>query len=153
MPGRRIVLLVDDNDHLRERVRRQLNVEEYDVLEAPTADEGAEIARDIRPDVVVTDLEMPGMDGLTFCRILRELRAFDGVPLVLCTSADAQDDRVREARMLVGVTVVHKPIDGHEMAAVLDDLIGVPAIALEGRAAGMASNHSSGLLARQRVTR
>ncbi len=155
MPRRPLALLVDDNDRFRDRIERELGSEGFDVLAAASGDAALEIVRDIRPDVVVSDLEMPGLDGLHFCRMLRELRAFDAVPLILCTHAEAYDDRVREARLLVGVTVVHKPIDGYELGAVLEDLLGVGAetMALRGVPAGPALapaglDHASGLLAR-----
>ena len=157
MPRRQLVLLVDDNASFRDRVERELRAEGYDTLAAASGSSALDIARDILPAAVVTDLEMPGLDGLGLCRTLRELRAFDAVPLILCTAAAADDERVVAAGEVPGVTVTHKPIDGTDLADLLDELLGIPARSLQGMPQPLPAtpsspstppDHASGLWAR-----
>jgi CheY-like chemotaxis protein len=68
---KRSVLLVDDSDELRESYELALAAEGYEVRSAPLAEKALEILRTWRPDLIVTDLFMPGMGGLDFLTRLR----------------------------------------------------------------------------------
>ena len=65
------VLLVDDDRAIRESLARALDLEGYEVLTAADGADGARIAREEHPDVIVLDVMMPSVDGLTVCRVLR----------------------------------------------------------------------------------
>ena len=131
-PPRRVLVIADDNDSFRTRLSAELRHLGFAILEARDGEEALAIMRDIRPDALITDLEMPGLDGLSVCRTLRELRAFDSMPLILCTAAPRDDDRVVATKILVGTTIVQKPVDGAELAAIVEDLLDVPMLALRG---------------------
>lgn len=139
----RVVLLVDDNPRFVHRVSLELEACGYVVLTASDGSDALLSMRDIRPDAVVSDLQMPGMDGLQLCRALRELHAFDSVPLVICTSTPRDDSRVRAAMAVPDVLVVHKPMDGYELADVLDDVLAAD-VELDGTPARSASPSLSG---------
>lgn len=84
------VLTVDDSPSIRQMVRMTLTPAGYTVLEAGNGAEGLEKARSAAVDMVVTDLNMPVMDGLGLIRELRGLPAYRGVPIVfLTTESDA----------------------------------------------------------------
>jgi two-component system response regulator MprA len=86
------VLVVDDDPGVRESLRRSLAFNGYAV---DVADDGEQALRRIgeqRPDAVVLDVMMPGMDGLAACRALRA--AGDDLPVLLLTARDAVADRV-----------------------------------------------------------
>ena len=129
---RRLVVIADDNDGFRSRISNELRDLGYAILEARDGLETLGILRDIRPDALITDLEMPELDGLGVCRTLRELRAFDSMPLILCTAAPRDDDRVVATKILVGTTIVQKPVEAAELAAIVEDLLDVPMLALRG---------------------
>lgn len=86
------VLVVDDDAAIRRAVGRALRLEGYDV---ETAVDGADALQKIAaapPDVLVLDVLMPVLDGLSLCRRLRESR--DDTPILLLTARDAVSDRV-----------------------------------------------------------
>jgi DNA-binding response OmpR family regulator len=118
-----VVMLVDDSEMYRRRTAAEIEACGYTVLEASDGQQALIASRDVRPDVFVTDLQMPHIDGLQLCRALRELRAFDDVPLVVSTASPNDDSRVTEIDQIAGLTLVHKPIDGYELAALLDELL------------------------------
>lgn len=87
------VLIVEDQKRLLGSLRRGLEEEGYEVLTAPTGEEGFYLATTQAPDVVVLDLMLPKRDGF---QVLRDLRANGfGKPVLVLTSRDAVEDRVR----------------------------------------------------------
>jgi two-component system response regulator MprA len=86
------IVVVDDDEALRNAVRRALRLEGYDVELARDGEEGlAHLAR-LRPDLIVLDVLMPVLDGITVCRRLRE--SGDRTPILMLTARDAISDRV-----------------------------------------------------------
>jgi DNA-binding response OmpR family regulator len=87
------VLLVEDQKRLLGSLRRGLEEEGYEVLTAPSGEEGFYLATTQAPDLVVLDLMLPGRDGF---QVLADLRARGfGKPVLILTSRDAVEDRVR----------------------------------------------------------
>lgn len=86
------VLVVDDDATVREVVVDYLGRAGLEVVEAPDAVVALRLARDHRPDLVVLDLMLPGLDGLEICRRLRADRG--DLPVVMLTARGAEDDRV-----------------------------------------------------------
>lgn len=84
------ILIVDDEPNLRILYRRELEDEGYDVIEASSAEEGLRAFEQHRPDLVVLDVRMPGMNGLeAMARILDKDRR---IPIVLNTAYDSYRD-------------------------------------------------------------
>jgi DNA-binding response OmpR family regulator len=86
------ILLVDDDASLLDALTLAFEDAGHDVLTAPDGARGLVRARDDKPHAVVSDVNMPGLDGFSLCKKLRE--AGDRVPLVLLTS---RDDEIDEA--------------------------------------------------------
>ncbi len=84
------ILIVDDEPNLRMLYRKELEDEGYEVIEAGTAEEGLRAFESQRPDLVVLDVRMPGMNGLeAMARILDRDRR---IPIVLNTAYDSYRD-------------------------------------------------------------
>ena len=88
---RRRVLVVDDDENIVQLVRMYLERDGYQVWSAHDGAEALELARQVRPDVVVLDLMLPGTDGLTVCR---ELRRDSNVPIVMLTARSTEADKL-----------------------------------------------------------
>ncbi|MCS7060997.1 MAG: response regulator transcription factor [Anaerolineae bacterium] len=85
------VLVVEDELTLLELLSQHLRAEGYTVLASANGEEALEIARTQAPDVCVFDVMLPGLDGLSLCRILRKE---SDVPIILLTARGAEIDRV-----------------------------------------------------------
>jgi DNA-binding response OmpR family regulator len=107
------VLVVDDEATIRDIVRRYLTAEGFEVAEATGGDDALRQFEDRRPDVVVLDVMMPGVDGL---EVLRRLRATSEVYVILLTA------KAEEVDKLVGLSVgaddyLTKPFSPRELVA------------------------------------
>ena len=112
MAGKRI-LVVDDDAKTVELVKLYLSRDGYKVLTAYDGIEALRLARESRPDLIVLDLMLPGLDGLQVCRTLR---AESDVPIIMLTAKTAEEDR------LFGLDLgaddyVTKPFSPKELAA------------------------------------
>lgn len=86
------VLVADDDRAIRDALARALALEGYEVLTAPDGAQALEVARTTPPDVWILDLMMPGVDGLTVCRVLRA--EADRTPVLMLTARTETSDRV-----------------------------------------------------------
>ena len=114
--GKATVLVIDDEKDLLELVRYNLEKEQFDVILAKNGEEGFEIARKHRPDVIILDVMMPGMDGLEVCRKLRAEERTAKVPLIMLTARAAESDRVVGLEMGAD-DYVTKPFSPRELVA------------------------------------
>ncbi len=85
------VLVVEDELTLLELLSQHLRAEGYTVLASANGEEALELARSQAPDVCVLDVMLPGLDGLSLCRIIRKESE---VPIILLTARGAEIDRV-----------------------------------------------------------
>jgi two-component system, cell cycle response regulator DivK len=90
-----VVLIVEDNPHNLKLVRDLLEHAGYRTLEATTAEDGLALARAHRPDLVLMDVQLPGMDGVQALARLRADPATNGIPVVAVTAFAMKDDRAR----------------------------------------------------------
>jgi len=86
------VLIIDDNIDIRTYLRSVLS-EKYNVSEAANGKAGLELARKIVPDIVLSDIMMPVMDGLAFCQQLKTDKAISHIPVILLTARSLDEQR------------------------------------------------------------
>jgi two-component system cell cycle response regulator len=90
-----IILVVDDDETSRKSLTRLLEREGYRVTVAHNGTEALQLAGALQPDLILTDLIMPGMDGYELCRQIRDHDELADVPLIIFTSLEDKDARVR----------------------------------------------------------
>jgi len=116
------VLLVDDEPMLRSALRQYLEFAGYDVDEAPDGDDALVQARRQRPDIIVSDVLMPGRDGMSLCRELRADPDFADVPFLFITARNTQSDLFDEIER-IGAGCVTKPFEPDHLLAAIDDAV------------------------------
>jgi len=107
------ILVVDDEPQIRRMMRATLTSSGYQVDEAKTGEEALEKLRSYQPDLVLLDLNMPGMGGLEACRTMRE---GSDVPIVILTVRNAEKEKV-EALDAGADDYVSKPFGMQELMA------------------------------------
>ena len=88
------LLIVEDNPDVASLIGRQL-ADAYEVVFAADGAEGIEKARELMPDLIITDLMMPGTDGLQLCRTIRADEVTSHIPIIVVTAKATEDDRIR----------------------------------------------------------
>ena len=117
------VLVIDDEQGIRALLDTLLRRKGYDVIVAESGLKGLELFRRTRPDVLVLDLKMPGMDGLT---VLRQVRSLDPImPVIILTGAGTAETEQR-VRALGVTEYVEKEFSLHLLGDALKRLLKTP---------------------------
>lgn len=82
------ILLVDDSSTIRQELKNDLEEQQFDVVEASDGEEGLALATSENIDLVITDLNMPNMDGITMCKHIRK-HGIDMPIFMMTTQTDA----------------------------------------------------------------
>jgi DNA-binding response OmpR family regulator len=116
------VLVIDDEAPIRLLCRVNLEAEKMEVFEAADGPSGLETARIEKPDVVLLDVMMPGMDGWQVAERLLEDEATSQIPLVFLTARAELRDRARGLE-LGGVDYITKPFNPVELASMVEAML------------------------------
>jgi response regulator RpfG family c-di-GMP phosphodiesterase len=119
---KRLILVVDDSKLIISIVEKGLRNEGFDVLSAPNGKEALEILSRTTPDLIISDLNMPIMDGLTFCRTLRQNSNFSGIPFV-CMSSESDRFRMRQMLQSGAATYIVKPFNVDQLIIMVEKLL------------------------------
>jgi len=103
------VLVVDDHPKVLKFIEIDLKLRGFDVVCASSGKEALALTGSVKPDIVLLDMIMPGMDGF---EMLKELRAFTDMPVIAFSASAGNQD---EALGLGANDFVHKPFDPDEM--------------------------------------
>jgi two-component system chemotaxis response regulator CheY len=117
------ILTVDDSASMRQMIGMTLTGAGYGVLEAGDGAQGLAVARGKSIDMVLTDLNMPVMDGITLIRELRKLPTMTGIPIVLITTeSDAQ--KKSEAKAAGATGWITKPFQPEQLLTLAKKVLG-----------------------------
>jgi two-component system, cell cycle response regulator DivK len=117
------VLIVDDNRASRDLIRAILKPIRCDILEACHGQQGLDLLRQEHPDLVLLDVDMPGLDGLAVVRIIRQDAAFAELPVVAVTAFAMESDR--QKAMEAGFTAyMMKPVRAAALRQEIRRLLG-----------------------------
>lgn len=89
-----VVLIVEDNDDVRNYLRMNLSAS-YNIIEATNGEEGLEKAQETIPDLVISDIMMPGMNGLELCQRLKNDEKTSHIPVVLLTARQSDQSQIK----------------------------------------------------------
>jgi len=107
------ILIVEDNEKNLKLVRDVLQVKGYQTLDAGTGEDGIRLAAEHRPDLVLMDIQLPGMNGIEALHALRAEPATAGIPVIALTASVMQQDR--QQIMRAGFDAfIEKPINLRE---------------------------------------
>jgi len=117
------ILAIDDSPSMRQMVAFTLQAHGYEVIEAVDGLDGLEKARAQAASLVLTDQNMPGMDGLTLIRALRGLPQYQTVPILMLTTESGADMKA-QGRAAGATGWMVKPFDPQKLVEVVKKVIG-----------------------------
>lgn len=92
---KKLILIVEDNDKNLKLTRDLLRFHGFDTIEATNAEDGIRLARERRPQLVLMDIQLPGMDGVSALGELRRNEATAAIPVIALTASVMKEDRER----------------------------------------------------------
>ena len=117
------ILAVDDSASMRQMVTFTLKTAGFDVVDAEDGVKALAIAKSSKFDVVVTDVNMPNMDGITLCSELRKLPNFKFTPILMLTTESSADKK--QAGRAAGATGwIVKPFNPEQLLATVKKVVG-----------------------------
>jgi DNA-binding response OmpR family regulator len=113
------IVVTEDTRYLQDLIGLLLRLQGFETVGAADGEAALEMILSEGADGLVSDLEMPGLDGLRLCRVLRALRASAALPIVVFTGVDEDDVRLSPIREMDAVRILHKPQGLHDIAPAL----------------------------------
>jgi two-component system chemotaxis response regulator CheY len=119
----RTILAVDDSPSIRQMVKLTLTSGGYEVVSAVDGNDGLAQARKQRADMVLTDLNMPGMNGIALIREIRKLPNYVGVPIIFLTTES--DPALKQEAKAAGATAwIVKPFQQDQLLSAVRKVLG-----------------------------
>jgi two-component system cell cycle response regulator DivK len=126
MTAHKLILIVEDNEDARFVFSAILNYDGYRIVEATNGSEALSAAREHAPDLIITDIDMPVMDGFAAARLLRADGGTACIPIIAITGTTFNAEQDAEAGTLFDRCFV-KPMQPSRVLAEVQRLIGPPA--------------------------
>lgn len=104
------ILTIDDQTDVRRLIRMTLEFEGHEVIEACDGEQGMQIARTQRPDLIFLDIRMPGRDGIAICEAIHQDAQLSSIPVILLTGTVSQLD-LSEIKIIGAKECLTKPYD------------------------------------------
>ncbi|MDW5417639.1 response regulator [Iodobacter sp. CM08] len=120
--AKKTILILDDSASMRATVSITLNGAGYEVIEAKDGNEGLSKLTGQRVNLIISDVNMPGMDGITFLKKLKEQAAHRYVPVIMLTTESA-DDKKQQGKEAGAKAWIVKPFEPAKLLDAVSKLI------------------------------
>ncbi|MFH1768402.1 MAG: response regulator [Candidatus Omnitrophota bacterium] len=116
------ILVIDDSEQLVQLVEMRLKASGYDVIKAYEAQKGIDLARQVKPDLIIPDVVFPKMDGYEVCKILKSDSKLGNVPIIMLSGMNKIID-VKLARLAGADAYCTKPFIAETLLARIKELL------------------------------
>jgi DNA-binding response OmpR family regulator len=127
------ILVVEDDASLRRLLEMRLTIDGYTARTAEDGIEALAVLEEWTPDLVVADVMMPRLSGLSLCRAIRDSQRLAAIPVILLTARNF-DDEIEAVVRLGGITFMSKPFDAEALNSALRAALGDRAVTSARRA-------------------
>lgn len=117
------IMIVDDSVSIRKSVSFVLSNEGYEVVEAEDGIDGLKKAEENRCELVITDINMPNMNGIDLIKSLRQLAAYKFTPIIALTT-ESQDGKMQEGKEAGATGWIVKPFTTEKLVAIVSKILG-----------------------------
>jgi len=123
--GGKKILIVDDEPSVRSLVKKLLG-KKYTILEAGDGKEAVSMALSHQPDLILMDILMPKMDGLTACYTIKMNQATKSIPVIMLTAVDYELNKKLSQDVMGAHGYITKPFSSQELMAAVGQFMAVP---------------------------
>jgi two-component system chemotaxis response regulator CheY len=117
------ILITDESDELKAELSSILNTAGYDVVEAANGADALNLLEEHNIDLLITDVNMPEVDGITLLKIIRGKAEYGKLPVLLLT-VETDDDIITEARLSGANAWILKPFQKEQLLNAIDKYLG-----------------------------
>ncbi len=117
------ILIVDDEEDMLLVLAKDLAARGYSIITAGNGKEAMLLAKSERPDLVILDILMPGMDGLEVAARLKEDPGTRDLPVVFLTCLRLKEEEIKRGFVVDGDVMLAKPYDAEELATTIEELL------------------------------
>src|SRR5271168_1387100 len=118
------LLLVEDDNNLREIYEARLQAEGYEIVSAHDGEEALVVAKAERPDLIISDIMMPKISGFEMLDILRNTENLKNVPVIMLTALGQNDDQQRADKLGADRYLVKSQVTLEDIVKVAHELLG-----------------------------
>jgi DNA-binding response OmpR family regulator len=116
------ILIIEDSREISHYLKLRLKTYGYEVLAAFDGEEGLEMAREQRPDLILLDIMLPKLDGFKLCRLLKFDKSYEHIPIIMLT-ARGQEKDVETAEQIAADAYVVKPFDWKMLQGLIEKML------------------------------
>jgi CheY-like chemotaxis protein len=117
----RTILVIEDTTNIRTLLRILLKRFGYEVIEASSGLEAFELVKNFAPDLILTDISLPEIDGLNITRAIRKIKGFEEIPIIAIT---AQSEMFYKRAIEAGCNdLIDKPLDFQRLESTLEQYL------------------------------
>ena len=117
------ILVVDDEARMRKLIKDFLTIKDYEVIEAEDGLDGLKKAEGQQCSLVITDINMPNMNGIDLIKSLRQSVAYKFTPIIALTT-ESQDDKMQEGKAAGATGWIVKPFTSEKLVAIVKKILG-----------------------------
>ncbi len=117
------ILVVDNEQFFLETIVDTLNSSDYKVLQAKNGKMGLKVAEKFMPDIVITDWDMPEMDGIEMIKAFKKSETLSDIPIIMCTGIMTTSEDLQIALNAGAIDYIRKPIDKIELIARVNSML------------------------------
>jgi putative two-component system response regulator len=118
-PIRKQILLVEDNQFVRDSITQMLKIENFEVFIAENGYDALEILKKVRPDLILSDVNMPAMGGIALLKTVRRTSNLSSIPFIFLTANDSPED-IQVGRELGVEDYLTKPVENKDLLAIIN---------------------------------
>lgn len=123
MSKKQRILIVEDETGLVEMMKMRLEAADFEVISAYDGQEGLDVAKKEKPDLVILDLMLPKMDGYKVCGLLKKDARYARIPVIIFT-AKAQEEDIKLGQEVNADVYITKPFDSNLLLQKIKELLG-----------------------------
>ena len=116
------ILVVDDEPDIRQIIKLRLELRKYEVLTAQDGPTAIAAAQASKPDLILMDVIMPGQNGYSVCRQLKDLESTKQIPVVFLTAKGRQDD-IMQGTLVGAAAYLTKPFDTEQLLQTVEQAL------------------------------